>query len=37
MNKNMINGVDVTALGGIISSFQADPKTAGFEFRSSTD
>lgn len=37
MAKNIVNGVDVTALGAIISSFQADPKTAEFEFRSSTD
>ena len=37
MAKNMINGVDVEALGGIIAEFIADPKTAKFEFRSSTD
>jgi uncharacterized OsmC-like protein len=37
MAKNMINGVDVAALGEIISDFKADPKTAEFEFRSSTD
>lgn len=37
MAKNMINGIDVAALGEIISDFKADPKTAEFEFRSSTD
>jgi len=37
MAKNVINGVDVTALGEIISDFKADPKTAKFEFRCSTD
>jgi len=37
MAKNVINGVDVAALGEIISDFKADPKTAKFEFRSSTD
>jgi uncharacterized OsmC-like protein len=37
MAKNMINGVDVAALGEIISDFKADPKSAEFEFRSSTD
>src|SRR5260370_40306024 len=35
--RNLINGVDVAALGEIISDFKADPKTAKFEFRSSTD
>ncbi len=37
METNLINGVDVGALGDIISEFTADPKTAKFEFRSSTD
>lgn len=37
MEKNMINGVDVDALGELISEFKADPKSAGFEFRSETD
>jgi uncharacterized OsmC-like protein len=37
MPENVINGVDVAALGGLISEFRADPKTAEFEFRSSTD
>jgi uncharacterized OsmC-like protein len=37
MAKNVINGVDLAALGEIISEFKADPKTAEFEFRSSTD
>jgi uncharacterized OsmC-like protein len=37
MPKNIINGVDVAALGEIISDFKANPRTAGFEFRSSTD
>ncbi len=37
MATNLINGVDLEALGGIISEFKADPKTANFEFRSSTD
>jgi uncharacterized OsmC-like protein len=37
MAKNMINGVDVAALGEIISDFKANPKTAEFEFRISTD
>ena len=37
MAKNLINGVDVAALGEIISDFKANPKTAKFEFRSSTD
>jgi len=37
MAKNMMNGVDLTALGEIISEFKADPKTAAFEFRSETD
>ncbi len=37
MAKNIVNGVDTNALGAIISSFQADPETAKFEFRSATD
>jgi len=37
MAENLINGVDGSALGEIISGFKADPKTANFEFRSSTD
>jgi uncharacterized OsmC-like protein len=37
MPENMINGVDLAALGEIMSDFRADPKTAAFEFRSSTD
>lgn len=37
MSNNMINGVDVTALGALVSEFQANPGTAGFQFRSATD
>jgi uncharacterized OsmC-like protein len=37
MAKILINGVDIAALGDIISDFKADPETAKFEFRSSTD
>ncbi len=37
MAENLVNGVDVNALGAIISSFQTDPESAEFEFRSSTD
>ena len=37
MAKNLINGVNVAVLGEIISEFKADPRTAKFEFRSSTD
>lgn len=37
MAKNLVNGVDTTALGDLISSFQADPASAQFEFRSATD
>ncbi|UTW12830.1 OsmC family protein [Marinobacterium rhizophilum] len=37
MAMNVVNGVDVAALGKIISDFKADPKTAAFDFRSSTD
>ncbi len=37
MTKKMINGVDVEALGQIVSALQADPSLADFEFRSSTE
>ena len=36
MTKKTINGVDVEALGQVVSALQADPNLAGFEFRSST-
>jgi uncharacterized OsmC-like protein len=36
MTGKTMNGVDVEALGQIISALQADPKAAGFQFRSST-
>lgn len=37
MAKQMLNGVDLAALGDVVSSFKADPKSAAFKFRSSTD
>ncbi len=37
MSKKIVNGVDVAALGELVSGFKADPKKASFEFRSSTD
>ena len=37
MTKKRINGVDVEALGQIVSALQADPSLADFEFRSSTE
>ena len=37
MTKQLINGVDVNALGKLVSGFANDPNTAQFEFRSSTE
>ena len=37
MARNLVNGVDVVALGALVSEFKSNPKSAKFEFRSSTD
>ncbi len=37
MGKNLTNGVDLAALGEMVQEMQADPKTAAYQFRSSTD
>ena len=37
MSQNLLNGVDVAALGGMIAAVVADPEIAKFEFRSATD